>query len=83
MNMKTTEKNNTYRTKDLSEASFLYSQSKKLIKLENDKGKFWFIFDDKDSCSDLSESFWRKEATVNAKEFADSIRTLKGLIFNR
>lgn len=72
-----------YRTKDLSESAFLYASRKRLINTENDNGKVWFIFEDKLSCEELVNSFWRKEASVNAKEFADAIRTLKDLIFNR
>ena len=72
-----------YRTKDLAEASFLYASNKKLIQLEKDGSKFWFIFADRVSCEKLADSFWGKEATVNAKEFADGIRTLKDLIFNK
>ncbi|MBW2044320.1 MAG: hypothetical protein JRI96_05465 [Deltaproteobacteria bacterium] len=72
-----------YRTKDLAEASFLYASNKKLIRLDNQNGKVWFVFEDKLSCEDLSNTFWRKEAVINAKDFADSIRTLKALIFNR
>lgn len=74
---------NCYRTKDLSEASFLYASGKKLIRLDKDNVKIWFIFEDKLSCENLSNSFWRKEALINAKEFADGIRTLKDLIFNK
>ena len=75
--------NNHYSTKDLSESAFLYSSGKKLAKLDRTDGKVWFVFEDKISCEELSNSFWRKDALVNAKEFADAIRTLKGLIFNK
>lgn len=74
---------NYYRTKDLSEASLLYASGKKFIQLEENNGRFYFIFEDESSCEELSNSFWRKEAVVNAKEFSDAIRTLKDLIFNR
>ena len=74
---------NTFRSKDLSEAAFLYASHKKLITTENDKGKIWFIFEDKLSCEDLVNSFWSKEASINAKEYSDAIRTLKDLIFSR
>jgi hypothetical protein len=74
---------NCYRTKDLAEAAFLYASRKKLIKLENEEGKFWFVFQGLVSCEKLANSFWRKEARVNAKEFSDALRTLKDLIFNR
>jgi hypothetical protein len=72
-----------YRTSDLSEASFLYAYRKKLIRLDNDSGRIWFIFDDVGSCQELADSFWRKEASINAKEFADAIRSLKDMIFSR
>jgi len=72
-----------YRTRDLSEASFLYACRKKLIQLDNDDGRIWFMFNDVDSCQKLADSFWRREASINAKEFADAIRTLKDMIFSR
>jgi len=74
---------NTYRTPDLSEASFLYASGQKLLGLEDDHSRFWFVFEDKSTCERLTNLFWQKEATVNAKELCDSIRTLKDLIFNR
>ncbi len=70
-----------YRTKDLSLAAFLYTSGKKLNKLDFESGRAWFIFDDQRSCDALVSAFWRKEATVNAKEFADAIRSLKDLMF--
>ena len=74
--------NDSYRTKDLSEASFLYASGKKLMKLENQDKKVWFVFECRDSCEELANSFWRRDAVINAKEFSDAIRTLKDLIFN-
>lgn len=74
---------NYYRTKDLAEASFLYASDKKLVRLDNENGKCWFVFEDKKSCEELSSAFWRKEATINAKMFSDAIRSLKDLIFNK
>lgn len=72
-----------YRTKDLNEASFLYASCQKLVKLEKDDDRrYWFIFDNKLACQRLIDSYWRKEATVNAKEFADAMRSLKDRIFS-
>lgn len=76
-------KNHYYRTKDLSEAAYLYASNQKLVTLSKDDRKYWFVFDDKSSCQELVDSFWRKEAVVNARAFADSLRTLKDLIFNQ
>jgi len=73
---------NAYRTKDLAEASFLYASHQKLIRLEEDNnGRYWFIFGDKGQCEELVNQYWRREATVNAKEFADAFRSLKDRIF--
>ena len=81
--METREKmENKYRTKDLSEASFLYASGQKLITLESDNERFWFVFEDKQACQHLIDAYWRKEAMVNAKEFADSLRSLKDRIFS-
>ena len=73
---------NVYRTKDLAEASFLYAIHQKLIRLEKDHGgRCWFVFDDDLACRELIASYWRRDAMVNAKEFADAIRSLKDRIF--
>lgn len=72
-----------YRTKDLAEASFLYASGKRLIESEHKDGRVWFAFQDKPSCEELVCSYWRKEASVDAKTYADALRTLKDLIFNK
>lgn len=73
---------NSYPTKDLNEASFLYASGRKLIRLEEDSnGRYWFIFENGLICKKLIDSYWRREATVNAKEFADAFRSLKDRIF--
>jgi len=73
----------SYPTKDLSEASFLYASGQKLVELKNDNGRVWFVFSDGSTCEKLSNSYWQKEAVVNAKEFSDALRTLKDIIFNK
>ena len=70
-----------FSSSDLSESSFLYASGKRLLKTEKLYGKITFFFEDKIACEKLSSSYWSKEAKVNAKEFADSIRTLKDMIF--
>ena len=73
----------TYHTKDIWEASLLYTTNKKLIHTDTVNGKIWFSFADKISCEEAVEAYLRKELSVNAKEFVEAIKTLKGLIFNR
>jgi hypothetical protein len=75
--------NNTHHTKDLAEAAFLYASGRKLAELKKDSGKYWFVFDDRKTCQALVDSYWRKDASVNAKEYADAFRSLKDLIFNK
>jgi hypothetical protein len=73
----------TFQTRDLSEAAFLYASGRKFSKLNSDGQRFWFVFDGKHECKKLADSYWRKEATINAKEMSDALRTLKDMIFNR
>ena len=72
-----------YRTKDLSEAAYLYATHKKIAKCEVDNKRVCFVFEDKPSCEILAKSLWRKEATVNVRDFVDSLRTLKDILHNR
>lgn len=74
---------NEYKTRDLHEAAFLYAKNKKLLRLEGKDREFWFIFDQADDCEILVESYWSKEAQVIAKEYVDSLRTLKDRLFAR
>ena len=72
-----------YSTKDLAEGSFLLASGIRLIQIDNEDGIFWFVFADKSTCLRLADSFWRKEATVNARELCDAMRTLKDVIFHK
>ncbi len=76
-------KSDYYRVKDLSAAAFLYSSGMKLVRLEKEDGKCWFIFENHAACDELANSYWLKIPTVNAKEFSDSLKYLKDLIFNK
>jgi len=72
-----------FQTKDMYEAAFLYARRLKLSKLERAGSSFWFVFESKRDAEKLSDSYWAREADVNAKAYADSIRTLKDMIFSR
>ena len=72
-----------YHTKDLWHASLLYATNKKLIRTDNANGRVWFTFADKRSCEGLVEAYLKKDLNVNAKEFADAVKTLKGMVFDR
>lgn len=71
----------TYSTKDLYEASFLYAVGKKLVDLTREGPQAWFNFEDEDGCHRLSRVFWAKEGSVVPKIYAESIRSLKDMLF--
>jgi len=78
-----TRTNNFYRTRDLSEASYIYASGRKLSQLENSNGIAWFIFEDEGRCKKLADAFWSGKSTINAREYSNAMRNLKNLIFSR
>ena len=75
--------NNVYLTKDLYEASLLYSLGKRFLGLKQENNFYWFQFEDKASCEQIADGFWSRKINVNAKTYAEAIRTLKDRIFAR
>lgn len=76
-------KENVYLTRDLYEAALLYACQQKLLRLEKEeKGRsFWFVFLGQNTCQSLIDTYWRQELEVNAKTYADAIRSLKDRLF--
>jgi len=72
-----------YLTKDLYEAALLYSLDKKFLGLKQDNGFYWFQFENKSDCEQVADGFWCKRINVNAKTYAEAIRSLKDRIFSR
>lgn len=72
-----------YFTKDLSEAAGLASKGAKLLRLHQDNNFFWFVFQDKSFCEQLSNSYWAGELEVDARAYASAIKTLKDRLFSR
>ncbi len=70
-----------YRVKDLYEAAVHYAKGQKLIQLEREGHFYWFIFSNKTQCEEVADAYWRGDCTVNAKAYADAIRTLKDRLF--
>jgi len=75
--------NDIYCTKDLPEASAIYSHHQKLLRLEREGNHFIFVFQDRKSCAKLANAFLNRELTVDAKTFSESLRSLKDLIFQQ
>jgi len=72
---------NWFKTKDLYEASALYAVKTPILAIERDGKQCWFVFDKPEDCRKNANSYWQGELVVNAKDFADAIRTLKDRIF--
>ena len=72
-----------YKTKDIYEGAALLAKKTRLISLERDGSFYWFVFEDWDASRTLSDSYWRNELVVMAKDYADALRTLKDRLFAR
>lgn len=70
-----------FKTRDLYESAALYSLNAVLITLEKEDRQYHFVFEDFQKCKELSDQYWRGSLRVNAKVYADAIRTLKDRIF--
>ena len=73
----------SYKTKDIFEASWIYSQNVKLLGLEPDGKYFWFVFSDEELCKSLSSDYWSQKASGNIKQFVNSLKTLKDLVYSK
>ena len=74
---------NEYQTKDLYEASVLYALKQNFLGIKQDGQVCWFIFGDNKSSQRISDLYWARSLNVNAKDYAEAIRTLKERIFSR
>jgi hypothetical protein len=72
----------TAKTKDLYLASLWYAKHIKMIDIERVGKQCWFVFEEKHKCEEVQKKFMFREEIVNAKEYADAIKTLKGMIFS-
>ncbi len=72
---------NFYSTKDLYTASFLYAKGIKLNSTDKQGKICWFVFENKELCERLIQSYLAKTEMVVAKDFSDAVRTLKDLVF--
>lgn len=70
-----------YKTKDIYEAAALLAKKARLASLEKTDSFYWFVFDDWDAGRTLSDSYWRNELVVLARDYSDAVRTLKDRIF--
>lgn len=72
-----------YITKDLHESAALLAKGAKFLRLRRDTNFFWFVFQDKSVCEEISSSFWSGDLQVDAKEYANALKTLKDRLFSQ
>ena len=74
--------NENYYVKDLYEACYLYLTGIPLKGLLKDSTRFYFVFSEKSTCIQLRDKYWAYETAVDAKKYADAIKSLKDRIFS-
>lgn len=72
--------NGYYRTKDLAEVGALIIKKQKLIEMQRDKNICWFVFKNNQDCRKISSDFYFGNLTVNAREYSEIMRMLKGKV---
>ena len=83
MNNISQEIEDSYATKDLYFAAYLYVKGIEIKKLEKygpDRSPVYFIFDDKERCLELDSIFWGgegEESMVNIKQYTSALRDLR------
>lgn len=71
----------TYKTKDIYEASALIAMKMRIVCLEKEGSVFWFVFDLADECTQIANDYWNGGLEICAKDYSDAIRSLKDRIF--
>lgn len=68
-------------TKDLQLAGLFYAKGVPFIGVNRDGRICYFVFGSQTLCENLQQQFFAKNVDVNAKDYADALRTLKDLVF--
>jgi len=71
-----------YRVKDLYEAAFLYASGITLLGLEKSEKNFLFVFANPIQCQKLRDAFWSYKTSIDAKNYADAVKSLKERLFS-
>ncbi len=72
---------NYFITKDLFLSALLYAKGVKIQRVDRKERICWFVFENKEACDQFQRGFITKTIEVNAKEYADAVRTLKDIVF--
>lgn len=69
----------SYRTRDLYFAAYLFSKGYKFTDVRSDKSGvfYWFVFSKKEKCEQEEQCFLKNKANIKAKDYAEAIKYLK------
>lgn len=68
--------------KDLYLAGYLFASGLPYKDMRRDGKTCWFRFDDRDRAEKLQQEYIVGTGMINAKSYSDSLRTLRGIIFD-
>jgi len=71
-----------YETQDLYLAAFLHAHGIKLVEVEHEGRRAFFVFGTPEKCKELVLKYYNGDASCNAREFARSLQELKAAIVN-
>ena len=69
-----------YRTKDLAESAVLIVKGQKLFCTEWEGFICWFIFEDLETCINLSDKYFYGELLLNARDLVETMKRLKNRV---
>lgn len=75
-----TDKEMEYKTKDLPEVAALIIKKQKLLSTRRDGNIFWFVFEFDRHCEEISTAYYYGDLQVNAREFYETMKMLKGKV---
>ena len=75
-------KDGDHKTKDLPEVAALIINKQKLIKIQRDGSICWFIFEHSPKCEEISTEYYFGNLLVNAREYYETMKMLKGKVSN-
>ena len=72
----------TYKTKDLGESAALIIKNMRLIRIDREGRICWFVFEKNRESEEITKEFFFADLMVNAREYFETIRRLKSLIYS-
>ena len=78
----TTRTETTFSTANYWLAAALLAAGQKLVRLEWQEGRAFFIFPEPEKCEGMSRAHWTGELMVSTKNFSEAVRSLKSRLYD-